>query len=405
MALTTEDLTSSLIRVVPQSSAVDELLMRGIYAGERFLDLTRATEQSTALTSQQKILEDHSIIGCFNKSLRSNLAALVAVRGKSIKKFTTIKIYLDQNDYIKVNTMGSKCIGNQYVYRIGAYGRRGSISVLQVLQKVLGGTDERTAQKILFTKLTDCVKKGVAISENDLLEINPKLQQLELTELALIRARLLALTYLIYYLEITRRPTYAGSAGSKTGAASQNKTILCCEVCFDAWTKVLELLKRGVLSINQVFAADAPYGLPTGKRLRSSSDHDLMKKYTEINALYMQTLFPVEYAAAQQNGQTLIPSMEETHLRLTKNSTFMSESPAKPYITPLYKRPNQEIDRTDSPRINLMKALEQEAHNVAEANVSSPSPLFFSTALSKTTKKRPAINDAEITSRISRKKR
>jgi len=400
MATTTEDLSLSLIRTVPQKTSVCELLLRGFYATRHFLDITRVTEQSTALKLQEEILEDHSIISCFNKSLRSNLVGFIAVRDKSIKKFTTIKIHLDNEDYIKVNTMWSNCIGNQYIYQIGPYGDKGRASVLQALQEVLGGRDEREPQKVLFVKLTDCVKKGVAISEDELLEINPKLQILEVKARSLIRSRLLAFTYLVYYLEITRRPKHEESAGYKNGSASKNKTILCCEGLFDAWTKVLELLKRGILSIEQVFAANAPYGLPTGKGLRNENDVSLTKKYEKINDLYMQTLYPIQYKQALQNGQTIIPSMEEIHLRLKANSTSIQESPGKPYITPC-KKTTRIIDATDLP---LPTKLFEEANNVEGYNISLPIPLLSFPLISETTKKRLVDNGAEESPPEKRKK-
>jgi hypothetical protein len=340
-----QELEDLLVREVPEDQALAESIERAILATSLFLDIDRSSQGSSASEIQEEILDDYSVFSLSGRSLRSSLVAFTQpdVRESPVARFTTIKIHLGADvtsDCVTVNTMWSKCIGNQYVYHVGPYGKtKRRTSVLQVLKDVLQGSDEKETQKILFTKLTDCVKKGQAISTEELLAINSKLGGLSAEEFSLIRAELLALTYLIYHLEVTRRPKYEDSVGHKHGAAAKEKTILCCEIIFDTWTKVLELLKIGALTIEDVFAADAPYGLPTGKKLRDEDDDSgLEEKYARIDDLYMKTFFPVRYAAAHAKKQSLIPSMEEAHRRLSRNSSFVQESPGGLYFTPEARR-------------------------------------------------------------------
>lgn len=332
---------ADLVREVEEANAFTASSERAVYAGGKFLNMDRANQASTAYEIQEEIINDYSTITLSDKSLRSSLVAFTSVRDTVVARFTTIKIYLGtdaKSDYIKVNTMWSKCIGNQYVYHVGPYGKtKSTTSVLHILNDVLQSDDKSEQlekQKKLFIILTDCLKRGQAISKEDLLTINPKFGILSEDNFSLIRARLLALTYLMYHLEITRRPHYEKSAGYKRKVTATGKTILCCEIILDGWTKVLELLKNGFLNIEDVFAADAPYGLPTGKKLLNDDDARLKEKCKRIEDLYLKTFYPERYKAALLKGKRIVPSMEEIHRRLVNNTTFANESPGKPYITP-----------------------------------------------------------------------
>ena len=282
-----------------------------------------------------------------------------------VDRFTTITIQLDSRDSIVVNTLGSKCLANQYVYQIGPYGEtKQETSVLRVLKDITDDANLIETQKLLFTTITESAKQGRTITTDDLYKINPKLRSLTTEQFNLRRGRLLAAVYLFYYLEITRRPKYEDSVGYKKGSFGKEETVLCCEVVLDAWTKVLTLLQKGALTLEDVFAKNALYGLPTGKFLRGESDQPLLGKIKRINDLYMATEYPEAVAIATSIGLVAIPSMEESHQRFLgcttplptafpatpkakrqTSSTSLLESPGNKYDTPEVRRARHRLIR------------------------------------------------------------
>lgn len=354
MAATVEDLSiptystdalpdsdAELIRFVSPHESLRAALARSIAAGQRFLDITRAGQASTAIKLQNSILENPIEFDIAGNTFRSSLVAQSQseVRTAEVGRFTTITIRVGTaaDDIVKVNTIQSSIIGSVLIYNLGPYGNTTKVTaVINVLREILQGTADRLAtQKALFLLIEARVKVGQTINQEDLFILNPTFRGLAADELNARLQRLRALIYLITNYEITRRPRFADSVGYKqTAAEASDPTVLCAEMILDVWTKVFRLLQTATLTIEQVFAQDAPYGLPTAKALRKKPEAALINKIRAINTLYMQTFYPSAVLAAASIGKEAIPSMEEAHQRLSKATTIIEESPGKTYITP-----------------------------------------------------------------------
>jgi hypothetical protein len=193
---------------------------------------------------------------------------------------------LNGKDYV-VKSQFKPVIGqlnNFFMNGLGSYGDATASDILHIFKALTASVQEadiRTKSRTLARLLLDAMHEGVPLDYN-LLKTNGLNVSTFTDNKELFNKRMIRIYHLITVKEISRRLVSDYKDGQKVEKLPIGMALVMS----------LELLKGGQLSLSDVFAHDAPYGLPTPSNLSSLRQMSTAKeKMRKIIRLY-GTTFP-----------------------------------------------------------------------------------------------------------------